>query len=118
MSSNTMPSEAAHEARSPRDADCGPSPSRISVNRDNAAKYLREKFGIRTSRQTLAKKAVTGDGPAYRKAGRTPIYDLPELDRYARALIGPLQRSTSETGECTDVGRVDRPGAPRPRRRR
>ena len=99
MSSDAMSREAADDVRSPIEANCGPSPNRVSVNRDNAAKYLRDTYGIPSSRQTLAKKAVIGGGPAYRKAGRTPIYDLLELDRWSRAQIGPLQHSTSETAE-------------------
>jgi len=39
---------------------------------------------------------VIGGGPMFRKAGRYPIYEPTELDRWAEARIGPQQRSTSE----------------------
>ncbi|MFZ0457125.1 MAG: hypothetical protein WAM17_01505 [Rhodoplanes sp.] len=75
-----------------------PPPHPIFLRRDEAANYLRSKFGFRCSKQTLAKLAVLGGGPVYRKAGVTPIYDPTELDRWARTKIGPPRRSTSEAG--------------------
>jgi hypothetical protein len=66
------------------------------LRRDEASNYLREKFRLRCSRQTLAKLAVIGGGPAFRKAGVTPIYEPAELDRWAETKIGPVQHSTSE----------------------
>jgi hypothetical protein len=44
----------------------------------------------------LAKLAVIGGGPVFRKAGRNPVYEPSELDRWAEARVGPPQRSTSE----------------------
>ena len=43
-----------------------------------------------------ARLAVIGGGPVFRKAGRYPLYEPSELDRWAEARIGPPQRSTSE----------------------
>jgi hypothetical protein len=40
--------------------------------------------------------AVIGGGPAFRKAGRYPVYAPAEPDQWAQARIGPPQRSTSE----------------------
>jgi hypothetical protein len=75
-------------------ADCGgtqlPSPER-RLRRKDAARYLTDVWGIPTSPKTLAKLAVTGGGPLYRKAGRVPLYEV-------AALFSPLVGSTSELG--------------------
>ena len=63
--------------------------------RAEAAEYIRLRFGFPCSRQWLAKLAVTGGGPIFQKAGRTPIYALIDLDTWAAARIGAPQRSTS-----------------------
>jgi hypothetical protein len=65
-------------------------------NRKEASQYLREVWGLQRSPTYLAKLAVIGGGPAFRKANRTPLYDDPCLDAYATSIIGPLVRSTSE----------------------
>src|SRR4029077_15902837 len=69
----------------------------------DAASYITERYGFPCSRQWLAKLAVIGGGPMFRKAGRYPIYEPTELDRWAEARIGPQQRSTSEV----DPARAD-----------
>ena len=66
------------------------------LRRSDAASYITERYGFPCSRQWLAKLAVIGGGPMFRKAGRYPIYEPTELDRWAEARIGPQQRSTSE----------------------
>jgi hypothetical protein len=63
------------------------------LRRSDAATYI---TGFPCSRQWLAKLAVIGGGPVFRKAGRYPVYEPNELDRWAEARIGPPQRSTSE----------------------
>ncbi len=72
-----------------------PSPER-RVRRKEAARYLTEVWGIPTSPNTLAKLAVTGGGPSYRKAGRIPLYEITALDNFARTKLSPLVSSTSE----------------------
>jgi len=67
------------------------------LRRADAAAYVEQRFGFPCSRQWLAKLAVVGGGPVYRKAGRTPIYAPDDLDRWALARIGAPQWSTSET---------------------
>ena len=62
----------------------------------DAATYITERYSFPCSRQWLAKLAVIGGGPVFRKAGRYPVYEPSELDRWAEARIGPPQRSTSE----------------------
>ncbi len=65
-------------------------------NRKAASQYLLEVWGLQRSPNYLAKLAVTGGGPAFRKANRTPLYEDPGLDAYATSIIGPLVKSTSE----------------------
>jgi hypothetical protein len=72
-----------------------PSPER-RVRRKDAARYLTDVWGIPTSPKTLAKLAVTGGGPQYRKAGRIPLYEIAALDSFARSKLSPLVSSTSQ----------------------
>lgn len=66
------------------------------VRRSEASEYVQTIYGFPCSRQWLAKLAVTGGGPTFHKAGRTPIYALVDLDAWAIARIGSPKRSTSE----------------------
>lgn len=66
------------------------------VGRADAAKYIRGRYGFPCSAQWLAKLAVIGGGPPYRKAGRHPIYDPTDLDAWAMSRIGQPISSTSE----------------------
>jgi hypothetical protein len=63
--------------------------------RKEAATYLCAKYGFGAAR-TLAKGAVTGDTPAYQKAGKIVLYTREALDAWAMSKIGPLRRSTSD----------------------
>jgi hypothetical protein len=63
--------------------------------RDAAAKYVRERWGLPCSKAWLAKLAVVGGGPVFRKAGRTPLYDPVDLDAWAQGRIGDRRKSTS-----------------------
>jgi hypothetical protein len=67
------------------------------LRRGDAAAYVTRRYGFPCSRQWLAKLAVIGGGPVFRKAGRYPIYHPADLDRWAQARIGPAQCSTSHT---------------------
>jgi hypothetical protein len=66
------------------------------LRRISAAEYVEKKFGLRCSPKTLAKYAVLGGGPEFRKAGRTPIYEPLKLDEWVESRIGPSVRSTSD----------------------
>jgi hypothetical protein len=66
------------------------------LRRTDAATYIQSSYGFSCSPRWLAKLAVTGGGPIFRKAGRTPIYSLTDLDAWAQSRIGPPQRSTSD----------------------
>jgi hypothetical protein len=66
------------------------------LRRKAAGAYLKEKFGF-GSEKTLAKLAVVGGGPAFRKAGPAVLYEPKTLDEWALTKIGLPRRSTSAT---------------------
>jgi hypothetical protein len=66
------------------------------LRRVDAAAYIKTYWGLPCSPRWLAKLAVTGGGPIYRKAGRAPIYALSDLDAWANSRIGAPQKSTSD----------------------
>jgi hypothetical protein len=65
------------------------------LRRRHAAEYLLEKYGFGAER-TLAKGAVTGDTPEYRKAGRIVLYTRDALDRWALSKISAPRASSSD----------------------
>jgi hypothetical protein len=66
------------------------------LRRAQAAEYVRARWGLPCACQTLAKLAVIGGGPVFRKAGRYPLYRLEDLDGWAAAKIGHPRTSTSD----------------------
>lgn len=65
------------------------------LRRADAAAYIRDTWGLPCSARWLAKLAVVGGGPIYRKAGRTPLYTARDLDQWAERRIGARRFSTS-----------------------
>jgi len=65
------------------------------LRRSTAALYVRETWGIPCASKWLAKLAVIGGGPVYRKAGRFPIYTTADLDAWAQTRISEPRCSTS-----------------------
>ena len=80
--------------------DPQPRPARRLLRRTRASQYLYDQWGIERSPATLAKYAVFGGGPKFHKAGRWPLYDPDELDRWAAELIGRPIASTSDHVEA------------------
>jgi hypothetical protein len=70
------------------------------MRRKVASEYLFEVHGVSLSHATLAKLAVVGGGPAFRKDGPFPIYERGELDTFATARLGPLRASTSSMAQA------------------
>jgi hypothetical protein len=83
-----------------------PEPHRF-LRRPEAAKHVREKWGVPCADKTLAKLAVVGGGPPFREAGRVPLYDPPDLDAWVRS---KLSRLVSSTSELADVDRTSPQG--------
>ncbi|MGB6177242.1 MAG: hypothetical protein WBF43_13110 [Methylocella sp.] len=65
------------------------------VGRFYAGVYLRTIYGLSISETGLARRAVIGNGPPFRMAGRDAIYEIADLDAWAESLIGPKVHSTS-----------------------
>jgi len=70
-------------------------PLRRLLSRDEASAYLISR-GLRVARQTLAKFAVTGEGPTYRSFGTRVVYDPADLDAWIETRLTKPRRSTSE----------------------
>src|SRR5271168_301576 len=70
-------------------------PPKRDMTRLEAARYITDHW-FPCSPKTLAKLAVIGGGPAFRKAGRVPLYSASACDQYGRSRIGPLVHSTAE----------------------
>jgi len=66
-----------------------------NMRRADAARYIRETYGIPCVATTLAKYACTGNGPVFRKAGKFPIYSCDDLDAWARSRLSDPVQSTS-----------------------
>jgi hypothetical protein len=67
----------------------------LYLRRAAAAQYVRDHWGQPCSAKWLAKLAVVGGGPIYRKAGRFPLYAPDDLDRWAQERLSAPRRSTS-----------------------
>ena len=66
------------------------------LGRPEAAEYLTEQRGLRTSPRTLTKLASIGGGPVYQRFGKRAVYTQDALDAWAdRRLSAPL-RSTAD----------------------
>jgi hypothetical protein len=66
------------------------------LRRVDAARYVESSYGFPCSPRWLAKLAVVGGGPVFRKAGRMPIYAPADLDGWAQSRIGAPKKSTSD----------------------
>jgi hypothetical protein len=69
-------------------------PSRL-LRRTEAAQYIKDKWGYPCSPRTLAKYAVIGGGPSFRRAGRFPLYHPDDLDSWVNGKLSGLVTSTS-----------------------
>jgi hypothetical protein len=66
------------------------------LRRKAASDYLRETHGVPRAPATLAKLAVIGGGPIFRRAGRVPLYSTDDLDLWVASILSPPMRSTSD----------------------
>lgn len=69
--------------------------ARPRLRRSEVPAYLLEKHGIPIALATLNKLASIGGGPAMRYAGRIPLYDVEDLDRWAADRLSQPVTSTS-----------------------
>jgi hypothetical protein len=66
------------------------------LRRKEASRYLRDTHGLERAPTTLAKLAVIGGGPAFRRAGRIPLYARADLDDWVASILSGPMRTTSE----------------------
>jgi hypothetical protein len=67
------------------------------LRRKAASRYLLEMHGVVRAPSTLAKYAVIGGGPVFRRLGRDPVYTTLHLDHWVASKLSGEMRSTSET---------------------
>lgn len=77
--------------------------ARKLLRRKAASGYLDETHGVVRAPSTLAKLAVTGGGPVFRRIGRVPLYSTNDLDDWVTSNLSPPMRSTSEAAVGTDT---------------
>lgn len=65
------------------------------LRRREASDYLLQCHGISRTPKTLAKLAVLGGGPPFRRAGRTPIYKPRTLDQWVASITTPEATTTA-----------------------
>jgi hypothetical protein len=75
-----------------------------------ASQYLYVKHGLKRAPQTLAKLRSIGGGPRFRPGSGKPTYDIPDLDDFAKGILGETVGSTSEYP--TEPRRPDTPARP------
>jgi hypothetical protein len=68
------------------------------LRRSEASTYLYETYGVSRSLATLAKLACQGGGPVFRHAGRVPLYEVADLDRWVATIMSGKKASTSDAG--------------------
>ena len=73
--------------------------------RKAASEYLHEAHGLERAPSTLAKLAVSGDGPVFRRIGRVPLYAPDDLDAWVASKLGPRTHcSSQESSVLTSAG--------------
>ena len=70
-------------------------PQRLGYRRKAAAEYLRETYGVSCSEGWLAKLAVSGNGPPFRRYARYPLYDRADLDAWVQSRMSEKVHSTA-----------------------
>jgi hypothetical protein len=81
--------------------DLSPQPNRAERrfrSRKDSAAYVQHKYGRPCSASYLAKLAVRGEGPPFRKInGRWVVYEDPDLDAWALSQLSEPVGSASDT---------------------
>jgi len=73
------------------------------LRRKAASEYLRETHGWNCAHSTLAKLAVIGVGPIFRRIGRVPLYATDDLDEWVASKLSAPMRSTSDVASPKEV---------------
>jgi hypothetical protein len=73
------------------------------LTRHHVPAYLLNRWGLRCSHSTLARLAVNGGAPAFRKTGRDVYYDISALDAWAQQKLGPAAETAAEHREIAAI---------------
>jgi len=73
---------------------------KVYLRRAEAAEYLQARYGAYKT-QTLAKLAVEGSGPRFRKMGAFTYYLPADLDEWAAARMSAPVKSTTELAQLS-----------------
>jgi hypothetical protein len=76
--------------------------TRKLLRRKLASAYLWEVHGVERAPTTLAKLAVIGGGPVFRRIGRIPLYAPEDLDEWVASKLSAPMHSTSD-GDIADA---------------
>jgi hypothetical protein len=76
------------------------------LRRAEAAEHIGGKWGYPCSPKTLAKYAVVGGGPPFRKAGRYPLYHPDDLDDWINGKLSDVVTSTSALVRASSLASV------------
>jgi hypothetical protein len=80
------------------------------LRRRAASEYLYQTHGVERAPSTLAKLAVVGGGPVFRRLGRVPLYAPEDLDEWVESRLSPPMHSTSSAacaGARSNKGTTD-----------
>jgi hypothetical protein len=66
------------------------------LRRKAASAYLHKTYGLERAPSTLAKLAVIGGGPVFRRMNRVPLYSIDDLDEWVSSKLSGPMRSTSD----------------------
>jgi hypothetical protein len=77
----------------------------IFLRRRQASIYLRETYGLERAPSTLAKDAVIGGGPVFRRMNGVPFYSTSDLDEWVASKLTEPMRSTRDKTVSEVAGR-------------
>lgn len=74
------------------------------LRRKAASAYLYKIHGLERAPSTLAKLAVIGGGPVFRRVNRVPLYSTDDLDKWvASKLSGPMRSTSDEAAPAPEA---------------
>jgi hypothetical protein len=78
-------------------------------SRNDAVKYIKDKYGIEFSPNTFAKYFCLGGGPKCRHVGRRPYYSEVDLDEWIEARLTRARANSSEPRVFANASAPDEP---------
>jgi hypothetical protein len=76
------------------------------LRQKEASAYLQKTYGLDRAPSTLAKLAVIGGGPVFRRINRIPLYATNDLDDWVTSKLSGPMRSTSDSKSMHSRGGV------------